>query len=80
MTTTTTKRRCGGVFAYGQMLLRVSKTFWRSSLSRENGETMGAEKVEQKVPPGIECGEYIENLSIHVGIQQQPKQQQAPKY
>jgi hypothetical protein len=49
-------------------------------LSRENAETMGAEKVEQKVPPGIECGEYIENLSIHVGIQQQPKQQQAPKY
>jgi hypothetical protein len=49
------------------------------SREKENGETMGAEKVEQKVPPGIECGEYIENLSIHVGIQQQPKQQ-APKY
>jgi hypothetical protein len=77
MTTTTTKRRCGGVFAYGQMLLRVSKTFWRFSLSQErSAETMGAEKVEQKVPPGIECGEYIENLSIHVGIQQH----QAPKY
>jgi hypothetical protein len=58
-TTTTTKRRCGGVFAYGQMLLRVSKTFWRFSLSQErSAETMGAEKVEQKVPPGIECGEY----------------------